>query len=162
VGLIQSPGCLWIDPLIRGNYSTDTNAIAVYLFEQLATVETFFGNVSGAAAATSTAERIRKEMQRQLWPAAGEGVGGDDHFLTQRNPDNSIVDMVDYDANLLAVAYNVTTDAQAKRFMARIGKNPCARPAGYGTFVSEVSTELANCLCVATLTFVLWCVSCRD
>jgi hypothetical protein len=110
----------------------------VYLFEQLATVEIFVGNATGAALATGIAERIKTEMQKRLWPLVGEGVGGDDHFLTQRNPDDSIVDMVDYDANLLAVAYNVSTDAQAAKIMARIGKNPCARPAGYGTFVSEV------------------------
>ena len=121
-GLIATPGSLWIDPLKRGNYSTDTNAMAVRLFEQLGDAEAFLGNASGARAARAVAQTLAQNVNARLW------LNGSDHYITQVNADNTTVDMVrcsflfvclffclliisfvcfykvDYDANLIAVA----------------------------------------------------------
>ena len=121
-GLIATPGSLWIDPLKRGNYSTDTNAMAVRLFEQLGDAEAFLGNASGARAARAVAQTLVQNVNARLW------LNGSDHYITQVNADNTTVDMVrcsfllfasillfahhlfcllikvDYDANLIAVA----------------------------------------------------------
>ncbi len=36
--MLRAPGSLWIDRFIRGNYSSDTNAIVVYVFNEAAQV----------------------------------------------------------------------------------------------------------------------------
>jgi hypothetical protein len=169
VGLIQTPGSLWIDPLLRGNFTLDTNAMAVRLFRRFAEAEAFLGNATGAAAAVAVADRISDRLNALLWSGSGgrggggggrngssgrtaAGVdtggggsgagtgdrGGGDHFITQLNPDNSTLDMVDYDGNLLAVAHGVASSGRSASIMARIARGACARPNGYGTAVSEV------------------------
>jgi hypothetical protein len=49
-------------------------------------------------------------MNARLWDEES-----DDHFITQLNPDGSTVDKVDYDSQLLAVAFGVLDDYPGRR-----------------------------------------------
>jgi hypothetical protein len=51
--------------------------------------------------------------------------------------------MVDYDANLLAVAFGVADDARSKKILARVDAGPCAH--GRATWVSERFYDEAHC-----------------
>ena len=66
-------------------------------------------------------------MNEHLW--AG------DHYVTQLNPDGSTRDLVDYDSNLLAVAYGVATADRAQAILDRVDAGPCTH--GRATWVSE-------------------------
>ena len=58
--------------------------------------------------------------------------------MTQLNPDGTIRDFVDYDANLIALAHSIPDAARATRALARIDSGQCASARGGGPqFVSE-------------------------
>lgn len=42
--MIRAPGPLWIDTLIRENYTSDTNAVMVKMLKELANAEQYLGN----------------------------------------------------------------------------------------------------------------------
>jgi hypothetical protein len=75
VGLVNAPGPLWIDTFIRNQYASDTNAAMVILFRQLAMVEAFVGNTTGAATLNGLADTIVTAMNKLLWDT--------DHYVTQ-------------------------------------------------------------------------------
>jgi hypothetical protein len=147
LGLINAPGSLYIDvnhpnpPLpppptspalqvfIRGNFTSDSNAMAVIFFREFAAAETAVGNSSGATALLQVvhnitsdfacclttpqlADRISAAMNAHLWH--------EDHYVTQMNPDGSTRDFVDYDSNLIAVAAGVATAERAALVLRRI------------------------------------------
>ena len=63
-------------------------------------------------------------MNARLW--ASTAGGSDDHYITQRNPDNSTHDFVDYDANLTHL--RTACPRQAAKVLKRIdGTGPRAR-----------------------------------
>ena len=164
VHLIVSPGggSLWIDTLRRGNYTTDTNAFAVTALRRYAKAASFCaGRVATtnaqqaaqanafraeAAYATSTADAIAAAMNKLLW-------NGEDHYFTQRNPDGTTRDFVDYDSNLLALAAGVASPQQAAAVLGRIAKGRCAAsnpglgPPGtlFPQYVSEKVYGPADC-----------------
>ena len=92
--LIRTEGALFVDVLRRGNYSAETNAFAVHVLGLVADAWEFVGNRSMASDARAAAAAIGEALNTWLWSV--------DHFVTQRNLDNSTRDFVDYDANLLA------------------------------------------------------------
>jgi hypothetical protein len=124
-GLVSAPGPLWIDVLVRENFTSDSNAAMVPF---LLTAETYYETVcvmqaSAASSSSSSseqqqaaasadncrafakqlrlvAERIAVTMSSELWDEAS-----DDHFITQLDPNGGTRDFVDYDSNLLAVAF---------------------------------------------------------
>jgi hypothetical protein len=123
LGLVRSKGSLLIDTFVRANYSTDTNAmLAGFLLPEMADAEESLGNSTGAEQLRSSATKLSTAINEQLWLS--------DHFATQLNPDGGFVDMVDYDANLIAVAGGVATGVpgRASKIMRRIdnGGNKCA------------------------------------
>jgi len=73
------------------------------------------GNVTGAAMLREMASNMAVAVNAKLWAAPGVGRGGDDHYITQLNPDNTTRDFVDYDSNLIAVAHNIPDDDRALR-----------------------------------------------
>jgi hypothetical protein len=117
--------------------------MAYRLFTQLAEVETYVGNASGAKLALSVATTLEERVNALLWSSSsssrssGNVSNGSDHYITQLNFDNSTLDLMDYDSNLIAVAYGLAPLDRAHLIMDRIATNPCARPNGYGTTVSE-------------------------
>jgi len=60
--------------LKRGNYTTDTNAMAYRLFTQLAEVETYVGNASGAKLALSVATTLKERVNALLWSSSSGNV----------------------------------------------------------------------------------------
>ena len=78
-------------------------------------------------------------MNERLWASDGVGRGGNDHYVTQLNPDNTTRDFVDYDSNLIAVAHAVPDASRAARVLARVDRGRCSAAQGGGPqFVSEV------------------------
>ena len=128
IGLINAPGSLYIDVFIRGNFTSDSNAMAVTFFREFAAAEACVGNSSGAAALLALADDIKDKMNLHLWKG--------DHYVTQMNLDGTTRDFVDYDANLIAVAAGIPSPAQAQQLLNRVDGGRCTH--GRATFVSEV------------------------
>ena len=134
VQLVNAPGPLWIDVFIRNNYTADTNAFMVRLLRDVAAAEHFTGDTGDASGHETMASNIVTGMNTHLWSG--------DHYITQLNPDGSTRDFVDYDANLLAVAFGVAPPDRAKAILARVDSGSCthADPAAgrpRPTYVSE-------------------------
>jgi hypothetical protein len=127
VQLISAPGPLWIDVFIRENYTSDTNAFMVGLLRRVAGAEAALGDPARAAERRAMADHIVAGMNEHLW--AG------DHYVTQLNPDGTTRDLVDYDSNLLAVAYGVAPPDRAQAILHRVDSGPCTH--GRATWVSE-------------------------
>lgn len=130
VRMLSCPGSLMIDVFIRQQFTADSNAMMVALLREFAEAELFVGNSTGAAALGEIADTIAAQMNALLWAAADN-----DHFITQRNADNTTRDFVDYDANLIAVASGVADAARAQRILRRVDAGRCTH--GRATFVSE-------------------------
>jgi hypothetical protein len=117
VQLVNAPGPLWIDVFIRDNYTSDTNAFMVQLLRDVAGAERFLGDTGDATAHATMAGNIVTGMNTHLW--AG------DHYITQLNPDGTTRDFVDYDSNLLAVAFGIAPPDRAKLILARVDGGSC-------------------------------------
>ncbi len=125
--LVQAPGPLWIDVFIRENYTSDTNAYLVRLLRDVANAEAAMGETDAASQHRQLSKDIADGMNAHLW--AG------DHYITQLNPDGSTRDFVDYDSNLLAVAFGVAPPDRAAKVLARVDAGPCTH--AMPTYVSE-------------------------
>lgn len=66
-----------------------------------------------------------------------------DHFVTQRNPDGTVRDFVDFDANTIAIAFGAATPDQAAKILNRIDHDYCAH--AKATYVSERYYDSNNC-----------------
>jgi len=129
VGLVDAPGPLWIDVFIRDHYASDTNAYMVEILREMADAERFLATPAAgagldtrytglAARHAALARAIAAAMNARLW--AG------DHYITQLNPDGTIRDFVDADANLLAVAFGIAPPDRAALILRRIDASACA------------------------------------
>ena len=103
-GMLKVAGPLWIDVLVRENYTSDSNAAVVYLLDKLAGMYDYVHDNNPLNKRSVELRTIRtgviEAMNKYLW-----NYTSDDHFITQLNPDGSTRDFVDYDSNLLAVAF---------------------------------------------------------
>jgi len=129
--LLNAPGSLMIDVFIRGNFSSDTNAMAVGFLRDFADAEEAVGNQTGAVQLRKIATQVAEAMDAMLW-----NNETDDHYVTQLNPDGTSRDFVDYDANLIALAHGIAPTDRAERAFARIDGGRCVH--GRATFVSEI------------------------
>lgn len=146
IGLYSVPGSLQIDVFIRANYTSDSNAMFIILFELFADAEAFVGNVTGSTVCLARADALRAGMNKYLLSADGS------HYCTQSDPAPGggvtvcARDFIDYDANAIAVAAKVPVDAAAaNRILARLDAGNCTH-AGRATYVSEVLYDKANCV----------------
>ena len=128
--LLYCPGSLMIDVFIRQQLTTDSNAMMVALLREFAEAELYMSNHTGADQINSIANNIVDQINNLLWSDTDN-----DHFITQRNKDNTTRDFVDYDANLIAVAYRVAEGERAQRILKRVDSGRCTH--GRATFVSE-------------------------
>ena len=136
VHLLDAPGSLMIDVFIRAHYTSDSNAMMVGFLKQFAEAERAVGSADKAAALEAQASRVKDAMNAKLWAPA---ASGDDHFITQLNPDGTTRDFIDYDANLIALAHGVPDPERAARALKRIDSGRCSAAQGAGPqFVSEV------------------------
>jgi hypothetical protein len=130
--LMKAPGSLMIDVFLRGNYSSDSNAMVVGFLDEFAEAEDAVGNATGATALRALASRVSVAVNGQLWAADGT------HYITQLNPDGSTRDFVDYDSNLMAVAHAIPDVNRSRRILSRIDGGRCSAASGGGPqFVSE-------------------------
>lgn len=137
--LIDAPGSLMIDVFIRNHYTSDSNAMMVGFLREFAEAEEFVGNHSGASHLYQLADLMSTAVNKLLWASEGHGLGGDDHFITQLNPDGTTRDFVDYDSNLIAIAHQIPDLNRSKRFLERLDKSRCSAATGAGPqFVSEI------------------------
>lgn len=71
--------------------------------------------MTGATLLRDMATAMATAVNDRLWASAGVGRGGDDHYITQLNPDNTTRDFVDYDSNLIAIAHDIPDTARAAK-----------------------------------------------
>jgi hypothetical protein len=135
VNLVNAPGPLWIDVFIRNSFTADTNAFMVRLLRDVADAEAFVGQAEVAEGRRRMATTIAAAMNDRLW--------ADDHYVTQLNPDGSTRDFIDYDSNLLAVAFGVAPPDRAAKILARVDRGKCTH--GRATFVSETYYDRKDC-----------------
>ncbi len=69
----------------------------------------------------------------RLW--ANASAGGD-HYVTQLDPNGTVRDFIDYDANLIACATGVATTDRCTALLKRVDSGRCTH--AKATFVSEV------------------------
>jgi hypothetical protein len=103
----------------------------LHLLPLITSVAQFCGDSAGATRYSSLAGEIKSGINEGLWD-------GEDHYVTQRNPDWTIRDMVDYDGNYAAVAFGAATNLQRiSTLYHRLDGGPDTHPANRGTWVSE-------------------------
>jgi len=139
MGMFNVPGPLWIDTFIRQNFTSDTNGMMVRLLREFAEAEEFLGNTTGAMFYSRMANQLVVGMNTYLWDK-----GSKDHYITELNPDMSTRDFVDYDSQLIAVAFGVPPTMEAARaILRRVDSGPCTHPRG--TWVSEKYYGSSDC-----------------
>jgi hypothetical protein len=119
--LVAAPGPLWIDVLVRENYTSDSSAMLLLFLPQLAEYYDLMHQLSSGNQNLSSnqsksllygdmsdmAHELRALTQEMTSALRDTLWDGNDHFVTQINPDGTSRDFVDYDANLLAIAAGV-------------------------------------------------------
>jgi hypothetical protein len=129
--LVKVGGPLFIDVFIRQGYTLDSNAMLLHLLPLMASVAQFCGDTATATRYSNLADAIKQGLNTGLW-------NDRDHYVTQRNPDWSIRDMVDYDGNYAAIAFGATTDPQRiAAIYRRLDGGPHTHPGNHGTWTSE-------------------------
>lgn len=152
VDLIFAPGPLWIDVIVRENYTSDSNAIMVPVLLELADYFDYVVGLDRAPESLSVAietgfssqlrdisSRISAAINSNLWAASG------DHYITQLNADGTLRDFIDYDSNLLTVAYGIAPADRTAALIARVdgGEHTHIR----ATWCSEVPYTGDACDC---------------
>jgi hypothetical protein len=125
--LLSAPGPLWIDVIVRENYTSDSNAIIVPLFSEVADFYDMLQvDHEFSVLLRSLSSRVSAAMNTLLWSNGNKMKGANstdtsgDHFITQLNYDNTTRDFVDYDSNLIAVAFGVVTPERAATILNRV------------------------------------------
>ena len=137
--LLSANGPLFIDVFRRGGFTLDTNTIALYLLERMSEIAAFCNDPETEKRYIAMRESIRAGIVHGLW-------NGHDHFVTERHPDGTTRDFVDYDGNLAALAFAVLPDGpDARALLKRLDSGPHTHPGGYGTWVSERRYEKPDC-----------------
>jgi len=118
---------------LRWNYTTDTNAMLVGFFREFALAEDAVGNATGANDLRDLSNEIAQAINEHLWAAED---AGSDHYVTQWDgPElGTYRDFVDYDANMIAAAHGIPSEADASALFKRVDGGRCRASA---TFVSE-------------------------
>jgi hypothetical protein len=146
-----------IDTFRRYGYTTDTNVATVHALTQLAAAERLVGDPARGAIREEQAANVSRAVNALLWEqdhyvtsllrqeaggkGGGEGGGkGRRRRGTEGATESSVADwvredFVDYDANLMAVAWGVANDSRAELIVSRVDANPLAR--AVPTWVSE-------------------------
>lgn len=151
--LISAPGPLWIDVIVREDYASDSNAMAVPLFRKIADFYDVMGeDAAFASQLRDISERIVLSMNKRLWVSGipnklnkSHDADQVDHYITQLGHDGSTRDFVDYDSNLIAVAFGVASDEQARLILNRIDSSEVSHVRG--TWCSEKAYTGDRCDC---------------
>ena len=92
----------------------------VIFLQEMAAAEAAVGNQTGSQLLLERSLKIAAAV----WEILFDFSSGD-HFITQRNLDNTIRDFVDYDANLIGVAAGIPPAGWATKILARIDAGRC-------------------------------------
>jgi hypothetical protein len=139
VSLLKADGPLFIDVFRRDGYTLDTNVAAVWMLGRMAQVAEACGDETGAARYLDFVGKIKLGLRQNLWD-------GNDHFITQRNPDGTTRDFVDYDGNFAALGFGILTNqAEEVMLLRRLDGSVHTHPGGRGTWVSEKRYEKSEC-----------------
>jgi hypothetical protein len=159
--LVYAPGSRMIDTFRRYGYTTDTNVATVHALAQLAAAERLVGDPARGAIRKEQAANVSRAVNALLWEqdhyvtsargqegggkGGGEGGGkGGGKGRRRREAEGAREDLVadwvredfvDYDANLMAVAWGVANHSRAQLIVSRVDANPLAR--AVPTWVSE-------------------------
>lgn len=135
--LLHADGPLFIDVFRRDGFTLDTNVVAVYLLDRMTEVAEFCADNQSAQRYRAVRRELIKGIHDELW--------SEDHFITQRNPDGSSRDKVDYDGNFAALAFGITSAADSEKLLHRLDQGPHTHPGRRGTWVSERRYEKEDC-----------------
>jgi hypothetical protein len=139
VSLLKADGPLFIDVFRRSGYTLDTNVAAVWMLQRMAETAESCGDETGAVRYLDFARKIESGIRNNLWDKS-------DHFLTQRNPDGTTRDFVDYDGNFAAIALGVLNNSSEEaKLLHRLDSGVHIHPGGRGTWVSEKRYEKSDC-----------------
>ena len=106
-GLFYAPGPLWIDVLVREHYTSDSNSMLVYFLQKIADYYEYMHiDNEFVMELRQLSDTISKNIVKYLYDSVS-----DDHFVTQLNEDGSTRDFVDYDSNLMTIAYGILKDS---------------------------------------------------
>lgn len=130
--LLRADGPLFIDVFRRSGYTLDTNVATLYLLDRMAEVADFCGDVKSAEKYRIRRHDLYLGIRDELWD-----TNSNDHFITQKNLDGTVRDMIDYDGNFAALAFDVPDQANAKRLLQRLDSGSHTHPDMRGTWVSE-------------------------
>jgi Bacterial alpha-L-rhamnosidase 6 hairpin glycosidase domain len=137
--LVKVGGPLFIDVFIREGYTLDSNAMLLHLLPLMSSVAQFCGDAESASRYDHLAGAIKQGINAGLW-------NGHDHYVTQRNSDWSIRDMVDYDGNYAAIAFGAATNSERIAAMYhRLDGGSHTHPGNRGTWVSEKYYGAKDC-----------------
>ena len=135
IHLLNAPGSLMIDVFIRGNYTSDSNAMMVGFLNDFADAEENVGNMNIAQNLRKKSILIKESMNKYLWDQQSN-----DHYVTQLDLDLITTrDFIDYDSNLIAMAHSIPTPEQGTAILKRIDQGSCSANNGGGPqWVSEI------------------------
>jgi hypothetical protein len=129
--MINAPGPLWIDVVVRENYTSDSNAMMVPILQEISQFYEYLEvDPDFSQELREISLKIQGGINKYLWAAS------QDHLVTQLNLDGTSRDFVDYDSNLIAVAFGVIPDHQVQTVLDRVdnGSNTHVR----ATWCSEL------------------------
>ena len=135
--LLRADGPLFIDVFRRDGFTLDTNVAAVYLLDRMKEVAEFCGDHQSAQRYRAVRRALLTGLQAELW--------SEDHFITQKSPDGTSRDKVDYDGNFAALAFGIPGTDDAQKLLLRLDEGQHTHPGGRGTWVSERRYEKEDC-----------------
>lgn len=141
--LIYAPGPLWIDVIVRENYTSDSAPIFIPILNLLAEYYDYLdADYEFSSLLRSVSRRIIKGINKNLWSSEN------DHYFTQLNPDGTSRDFIDYDSNLLMVAFDIAPTDRIAPLLKRVDSGPYTHVRG--TWCCEVpySGDAEDCYIV--------------
>jgi neutral trehalase len=102
----------------------------VAFFNDFADAEEAVGDMQEAKRLRELSAKVSRAVDKLLWSEEE-----DDHYITQLRLDGSKRDMVDYDANFIALAHGIASPERAAKVFKRIDSNNLTHVAP--TYVSE-------------------------
>jgi hypothetical protein len=147
--MINAPGPLWIDVLIREQYTSDSNTMIIPFLDEMIQFYSYIDRLSVVSSASSLVSshgdfkdfvselqdlrsKIIESVNKYLWisniPSSPKSHVNDtnDHFVTQLDINlKTYRDFIDYDSNLMTIAFGIVKDPlQMERILKRVDSGP--------------------------------------
>jgi hypothetical protein len=146
--MINAPGPLWIDVLIREQYTSDSNTMIIPFLDEMIQFYSYIDRLSTVTTKVLSSPtipfkdfvmelqdlrfRIIESVNKYLWisniPSSPKSQvnNTNDHFVTQLDTNlQSYRDFIDYDSNLMTIAFGIVTEtSQIERILKRVDSGP--------------------------------------